>query len=145
MISEHNLRRVTNWNDGVFEQCLAYFKQFPENEEWFDDVLKELAWRNKFIGKFRNHISLTAVPLATKIYDQLGIITFPFIQRVACRGWDTSGGTWAWSMQTVFKNQYTQEIGSVDPVRYLLRKDVKLYSIDGYNSNGEIGGGKVNG
>ena len=120
------------------EQCLNYFTRFPENEEWFIDELKELYWRNKYIGQYRNHISLTAVPLANKIYEQLGIITFPFIYRVACRGWDTSGGTWAWSMRTVDE---PGDIGSGDPVKYLLRKDVTLYDLGGYNSNGEIGGG----
>ena len=130
----HKLSKVV-WRDSVREQCLNYFKRFPENEEWFINELRELYWCNKYIGQYRNHISLTAIPLANKIYEQLGMITFPFIHRVACRGWDTSGGTWAWSMQT-----YSGSIGSGDPVNYLLKKGVTLYAADGYNSNGEIGG-----
>lgn len=135
----HKLNRVT-WQDSVLEQCLEYFKRFPDSEEWFIEKLKELHWRNKYIGGYRNHISLTAVPLATKVYEQLGIITFPFIHRVASRGWGTSGGTWAWSMDCVSEGQHIGDIGSTDPVKYLLRKPVMLYELSGYNSNGEIGG-----
>ena len=96
----HKLDRVT-WRKSVAEQCFDYFKRFPENEAWFIKELDELYHRNKYYGQYRNHISLTAVPLANKIYEQLDTITFPFLLRVACRGWDTSGGTWAWSMKTV--------------------------------------------
>ena len=134
------LRRAADYNDNVIESCIAYFNRFPEHEEWFTKELADLCWRNKFVGAYRNHISLTAVPLANKIYEQLGIIAFPFIQRVACRGWDTSGGTWAWSMDTTTG----QDIGSTDPVRYLLKKRVKLFQLDGPNSNGEIGGQERN-
>ena len=135
-ISESKLLKVALYRKDVVSQCLEYFNKFPDDEEWFAKELEELAWRNKFIGQFRNHISLTAVPLATKIYGQLEIITFPFIQRVACRGWDTSGGTWAWSMNTVSRGQYMGDVGSTDPVRYLLKKNVELYEL----SSGEIGG-----
>jgi hypothetical protein len=139
-IDENKLRKVTLYNDTVFSSCVEYFNKFPENKEYFAEQLNELAWKCKFVGQFRNHISLTAVPLATKIYEQLGIITFPFIHRVACRGWDTAGGTWAWAMDTVSGGQHMGDIGSGDPVKYLLRKKVKLYRVEGYNSNGEIGG-----
>ena len=139
MIDERKLLKVTLYRNEVLSQCLEYFKKFPENEQWFANELEELVWDNKFRGQFRNHISLTAVPLATKIYEQLGIITFPFIQRVACRGWDNSGGTWAWSMKSVV-GVHSNSIGSTDPVRYLLRKSVNLFELDGPISNGEIGG-----
>ena len=78
------------------------------------------------------------IPLADKIYEQLQIIAFPFIQRVACRGWDTGGGTWAWSMKSVFQGIFAGDIGSTDPVKYLLRKKVTLYQLE--HSFGEIGG-----
>ena len=126
----HKLQKVTLHRNDVFCQCLVYFEQFPENEEWFNSELTDLAWRNKFVGEFRNHISLTAVPLATKIYKQLNIITFPFIQRIACRGWDTSGGTWAWAMDTVSDGQERSNTGSADSPKYLLRKKVKLYLLE---------------
>ncbi len=106
----------------------------------FKTELEQLRWSNKYSGQYRNHISLTAVPLAIKVYEQLEIITFPFIERVASRGWDTSGGTWAWSMQSVSQGRYIGNIGSGDPVKYLLRKSVRLYELEGHNSNGEIGG-----
>ena len=86
VISESKLLKVSLYRKEVVSQCLEYFKRFPDNEQWFAKELEELAWSNKFVGSYRNHISLTAVPLATKIYEQLEIITFPFIQRVACRG-----------------------------------------------------------
>ena len=131
------LPRVTMWRTPVAEECLKYFKQHSENEKWFIGELEELRWRNKFIGQYRNHISLTAAPLAIKIYDQLELITFPFIHRVACRGWDTAGGTWAWSMKVVSGGQYTEDVGSADPVKYCLKKDVILDILD----SGEIVGG----
>ena len=139
-IPESKLFKVALYRKEVASQCLEYFNRFPENEQWFSEKFEELAWDNKFRGQFRNHISLTAVPLATKIYGQLEIVTFPFIHRVASRGWDTSGGTWAWSMSAVSKGQFIGDIGSTDPVRYLLKKNVELYELEGYNSNGEIGG-----
>ncbi len=138
-MDETKLRKVTMYREEVFSACIEYFRRFPDNEQFFAEEVNELAWDNKFRGRFRNHISLTAVPLATKIYEQLGIITFPFIHRVAGRGWDTSGGTWAWSMKSVC-NGHSSDIGSTDPVRYLLKKKVVLYEAEGRNSNGEIGG-----
>jgi len=131
---EYKLARVT-WDKTVAKECLDYFKRFPENEEWFIHELNELYWRNKYIGSYRNHISLTAIPLANKIYEQLEIVTFPFIQRVACRGWDTAGGTWAWPMSTLHS-----DIGSSDPVKYLLKKTVKLEMLEGIAGHGEICG-----
>ena len=139
-MDEAKLRKVTYCRKEVFPACMEYFRRFPENEQWFASELEELAWKCKFVGQFRNHISLTAVPLATKIYEQLEIITFPFIHRVAGRGWDTSGGTWAWSMATVSNGQNMGDIGSTDPVKYLLKKSVTLFELSGHNSNGEIGG-----
>ncbi len=139
-MDEAKLRKVTLYREEVCSVCMEYFKRFPENGQWFASELDELAWSCKFKGEFRNHISLTAVPLATKLYEQLGLITFPFIHRVACRGWDTSGGTWAWSMATVSNGQNMGDIGSTDPVKYLLKKSITLYELSGYHSNGEIGG-----
>ncbi len=135
-IPESKLLRVASYRKEVVSQCLDYFSRFPENEQWFAREFEELAWRNKFVGQFRNHISLTAIPLATKIYEQLEIITFPFIHRVAGRGWDTAGGTWAWSMATAHNGQHMGSIGSTDPVKYLLKKSIVLYQLD----SGEIGG-----
>ena len=132
------LEKVALYNDKTVKLCLEYFDRFPDNKDWFESELKELTWRNKFLGQFRNHISLTAVPLAVKIYDQLEIITFPLIERVACRDWDTSGGTWAWSMKSVSDGVFMGDIGSTDPVRYLLKKDIILYELE--KTNGEIGG-----
>lgn len=141
MIDDLKLRKVCEYNDEVHAACKTYFAKFPENEEWFAGELDELYWRFKYAGEYRNHISLTAVPLAEKIHKELGIITFPYIKRVACRGWDTSGGTWAWAMQTVYQGQYVGDIGSCDPVKYLLKKSIKLYALE--SSHGEIGGEKV--
>ncbi|KKN59291.1 hypothetical protein LCGC14_0543900 [marine sediment metagenome] len=135
-MEESKLLKVASYRQEVVSQFLEYVHRFPENEKWFTEEFDELAWNNKFVGQFRNHISLTAVPLATKIYKQLEIITFPFIHRVACRGWDTAGGTWAWSMNCVTQGQYIGDIGSTDPVQYLLKKSINLYKLD----SGEIGG-----
>jgi len=130
LINEHYLQRVALYRSEVISACMEYFNRFPEHIEWFATHLEELHWRNKYIGEFRNHISLTAVLLANKIFEQLNIITFPFIERVACRGWGTADGTWAWAMQDVHNISF----GSADPVKYCLRKNIRLSQLD----SGEI-------
>ncbi len=132
------LRKVSA-NEIVAEACLEYFNKFPENKAVFLEELVELRWRNKFVGSYRNHISLTAVPLALKIHEQLAIITFPFIERTTSRGWGTSGGTWAWAMKQYYQGGYIGTVGSCDPVNYCLRKTIELSQL----GSGEISGDKV--
>lgn len=133
VINESQLRKVAEYRREVYEPFTAFINRFPDDMEWFAQKFDDLAWRYKFIGSYRNHISLTAVPLAEKIYTQMNIVVFPFIHRVACRGWDTAGGTWAWAMDTRIDS-----VGSADPVKYLLKKNIKLHLLD----SGEIVGQK---
>jgi hypothetical protein len=138
MIDNSKLIKVCQYEDKVSQACMVYFKKFPENKAWFTEQLEEQFHRFKYYGEYRNHISLTAAPLAEKIYKELNIVTFPFIIRTASRGWGTSSGTWAWAMKSVYQGVYTGDIGSCDPVKYLLKKNVKLYAAE--YSFGEIGG-----
>lgn len=139
MISKLIITKVANYNSLVVADCIKYFAKFPGCEGSFTEELDELRWRNKFVGSFKNHISLNAVPLAEKIYEQLNIITFPFIERVACKGWSTAEGTWAWSMETFTTDgNKVRTVGSADSPRFLLGKKIKLDICD----SGEIVGGK---
>jgi hypothetical protein len=51
------------------------------------------------LGKKNAKITRNAILLAEKIEKDVGVFVFPHIRRVACRGWDVSGGTWSWAMQ----------------------------------------------
>ena len=68
-----------------------------------------------------------------KIHTQTEIKTFPYINRIACKGWAISDGTFAWSMYTL-KCFPSDKISSDIRVRGCLLKSVKLmYNI--YNGN----------
>lgn len=79
-IDRHKLQRVADYRDDVVEQFLEYVNKFPQNAEVFVELFEELAWDNKYGGRYRNHLSLTAVPLATKIYDQYKEAVEPLIK-----------------------------------------------------------------
>ena len=136
---QRKLDRVCNYNKDVSKSVIDYFKQFPEYEAVFLERFERLAWSNKHIGSFRNHISLNAVPLAQKIYKELQLVTFPFIKFSPCRGWDTAGGTWSWSMEVYTEQHYRTTIGGTESPKQLLRKCVYLWQLD----SGEIGSDKI--
>lgn len=84
-----------------------YIEQFNEYElSIFKKILEFLKYQSKYVG-CKYNITKNSIVLCIKIYDDTGIKTFPFIHKVARKGYSISGGTFAfgvYTLETFFPN-----------------------------------------
>ena len=89
--------------------------------------------KRKTLGNKRAKITHNAIRLALRIeaYDN-SMRVFPFIEKVATKGWDTKGGTYSFSMPilvntgTYIDEYIYNEIYSFGPIDKLVSKKTKL-------------------
>jgi hypothetical protein len=96
------------------------------NEEL--DAYIELAsnfydWRT--LGDKSIKVTLNAVKLCVKL-SECGYKTFPYIERVATKGWDTSGGTYSFSIPLLTAYHNNTDIYSYCQIKDLIKESVKL-------------------
>ena len=77
------------------------------------------------VGNRSLKVSLNAIKLCLKLH-KLGHKTFPYICKLATKGWDTAGGTYAFSMPSVHKGDLPQEYFSFGPIEKLIKSDAEL-------------------
>lgn len=131
------LRKLCCFDNKLIKNCFDFYNRLnDEQQNWFNEQLEELFRRFKYCGVTRNHISPASIKLAIKIFDELNILCFPNIQIGTRRGWDTSGGTWAWYMEKF----PIGTIGSCDPSSFCIKKHVKLSCSDQNILHHEISG-----
>lgn len=70
-------------------------------------------------------ISLNAIKLCVKL-AAIGYKTFPYIEKLATKGWDTAGGTYSFSMPMLTNGVYNNEIFSFGPIEKLVKEDSQL-------------------
>lgn len=92
------------------------------------EIFRQLYHDCKYNRKKCN-ITHNSIQLTLKVYKDLDIKTFPYINKIACKGWDLSGGTYAYSLYLL--SEYKREIYSCWRVRDCLRKS---YDLDIINS-----------
>ena len=71
----------------------------------------------------RIKITTNAVKLCLKLAEQ-DVFTFPLIEKVATKGWDTAGGTYSFSMSLL--TEPPSDIYSFLSIERLIKKDVVL-------------------
>lgn len=70
-------------------------------------------------------VSLNAIKLCIKL-SKLGYKTFPYIEKLATKGWDTAGGTYSFSMPLLTSGLVNNEIFSFGPIDKLVKENAEL-------------------
>jgi hypothetical protein len=91
----------------------------------FKIIADDLKYKKKYYGMKKYKIGDNSIKLSLKIFNQTGIKTFPYIERIACKGWSISDGSFAWMMYKL-ENYPGDTLNSDIRVRICLRKDVVL-------------------
>lgn len=92
---------------------------------WERDI--EDFWHTKYLQKIPSRITPRAFKLYKKIKEHTGLIMFPAINRAYYGHWQRSLGEVSWgSRATNEDREYIFEINSCDPVKYLLKLNVKI-------------------
>ena len=87
--------------------------------------IAEKLYDMRTLGQTSNKVTLNAIKLCLKLND-LGCRTFPMINKIATRGWDTSGGTYAFSMYALEGDDFAKEYFSFGPIEPMVKKNADL-------------------
>ena len=77
---------------------------------------------NNGVTKFSTHQPSVSTNVQANIVDTV----FPYIEKLATRGWSTSGGTYSFSMPLLDSSVTSSEIFSFGPIEKLVKKDAVL-------------------
>lgn len=97
---------------------------FEEELDMYIRIAKKL-YDMRTLGQTSNKVTLNAIKLCLKLND-LGCRTFPMINKIATRGWDTSGGTYAFSMYALEGDDFAKEYFSFGPIEPMVKKNADL-------------------
>ena len=97
---------------------------FEEELDMYIRIAEKL-YDMRTLGQTSNKVTLNAIKLCLKLND-LGCRTFPMINKIATRGWDTSGGTYAFSMYAVEGDDFAKEYFSFGPIEPMVKKNADL-------------------
>jgi hypothetical protein len=75
-------------------------------------------------------VTLNAIKLCVKL-AQFGYLTFPYIEKIATKGWSTSGGTYSFSIKTL--SDVGKELFSYEPANLIVKNGTRI-SVD-YNEH----------
>jgi hypothetical protein len=117
-ISEKSVEILDNYIDGLND------KEY----ERFCELLESFIYNRKYRGQRKYMITNNSVSLTIKILNEVGHKVFPYINKVATKGWNLSGGTMAWSMfdLNVGKYELHTEIYCDFRVKDCLKKNSKI-------------------
>lgn len=118
------------------EDLKRYIKAFSKEECEKYLRIGERLKKSKYLTNRRVKITNNAIKLFMKIYDSSGILVFPYIEKLATKGWDTKGGTYSFSMPLLSSTEYLDySIYSFGPIKDLVSNKTELII-----SNGTTGG-----
>lgn len=103
-----------------------YFESLSNSEK--DDFLdKSEDYYHLFSkGAKKYKISKNAIYAAIRIKKELNISCYPYIEKIATKGWSRSDGTFSWGIRILNANYLNEELYSFDPVKQVLSKKYKL-------------------
>ncbi len=97
---------------------------FEEELDMYIRIAEKL-YDMRTLGQTSNKVTLNAIKLCLKLND-LGCKTFPMINKIATKGWGTSGGTYAFSMYALEGDDFAKEYFSFGPIEPMIKKDANL-------------------
>jgi hypothetical protein len=77
------------------------------------------------LGAKRIKVSLNAVKLCIKL-SKCGYNTFPYVEKIATKGWDIAGGTYGFSIPLLVCDTANRELFSSIPITDLVKDNVSL-------------------
>ena len=104
--------------------CL-YFQSLNDCEQTKFLELSERFYNFIKCGSRKYKITKNSVYIANRIKQELKISCYPFIEKIATKGWSTSDGTFSWGM-TLLNGCVEKELYSFEPVKLYLRKNKDL-------------------
>lgn len=114
----------------------SYYEDLNDSERnKFHELSERFYWYYKQ-GRKKYKITKNAIYIADRIKRELEVSCYPYIDKIATKGWSTSGGTFSFGM-TVLYGSVDREIYSFEPVKLYLRKNTEL-NIGPYNGFAEI-------
>lgn len=126
-----------NIPDCDFRKLKNYINLLSENElKNYIEIAQRLYDRKTISKSNRIKISPNAVKLCLKLADE-GCHTFPYIEKLATKGWSTSDGTYSFSMPLLEgTGAWQKDIFSFGPIEKLIKKDTILDI--GYSYHGAL-------
>lgn len=101
---------------------------FSMTERWeFIDKYSDAKWDfAKSHITHRDRVSKSAIYLVERVEQELGIKLFPVLIRIACKGFDISGGTHSFSMIDDKQEEYYFDCRA----SYYTQKRMEIYMVD---------------
>ena len=129
-------------DEKIQDALSSYFDNLNEAEkECFRKFSKRFAaWAEMGTKKYK--ISKNAIKIAIRLKDELGVVCYPFIEKIATKGWSTNGGTFSWSMQRLDCGEVERDISSFEPTSMFVSKRYKL-SVGSYNGFTVVGADEI--
>jgi hypothetical protein len=128
----HLLSRIKYICNNLKTTADMFVSYISEIDSQYDSVIEQKIeaqfYDIKYLGKKRRYTSKNAILLAKKIKEIGGGNCYPMIEVTGTKGC-MDKGCWSWSM---FRLDTMSDIGSCEPVSWILRKKVILdFSNDG--------------
>ena len=112
-----------NIPDKYVRELHQYIRQLPQKEaEHYVQIAQKWYDRKTLSKSSRIKITVNAVKLCLRLYKE-GVLTFPLIEKLATKGWDTAGGTYSFAMPLLEDPAFNREIYSFGPIEKLIKKD----------------------
>lgn len=78
-------------------------------------------------GSKKYKITKNSVYIANRLKRELRISCYPYIEKIATKGWSTSDGTFSWGMELLNSSiEIDREIFSFEPARLYIKKNSEL-------------------
>ena len=87
--------------------------------------IADALYDRRTLGARSIKVTLNSIKLCVKL-SKCGYKTFPYIQKLATKGWDTSGGTYSFSMPILTEGLVNSEIFSFGPIENLVKENAEL-------------------
>jgi len=92
----------------------------------FQKLAEDFKHNKKYLGWKKYKISKNSIDLMIKIYEHTEIKVFPYISKVAGKGWSLSDGSFAWGMYRLDGSYPTKQIYSDIRASECLKKCYEL-------------------
>ena len=129
-VQEYAMRRTvllikTDVPDKYYKELQEYINTLDKSElNCYIQTAQDM-YDRRTVGSRSLKVSLNAIKLCLRL-AKMGYKTFPYIQKLATKGWDTAGGTYAFSMPCVHSGEVSKEYYSFGPIEKLVKSDSEL-------------------
>jgi hypothetical protein len=113
-IPDKHMAALKEYIDGLSEKELDCYVNLANN-----------LYDRRTLGARSIKVTSNAVKMCIKL-AKCGYKTFPHIEKLATKGWDTAGGTYSFSMPLLTDGVVNNEIFSFGPINELVKESTEL-------------------